>query len=327
MAARTRMIRLVLPAAIECLLGVFPVTPPPVLLIIFNRPDVSQRMFDVVKRARPARLFIAADGPRLDRSGDDRLCARTRAVFAHIDWPCDVQRLYRDENLGLTDAVVSAITWFFDHVEAGMILEDDCLPSLDFFSFSGELLERYADTPQVMHISGLNMAPDRPFSPHSYFFAEVGHIWGWATWRRAWRLYDFSMADWPAFRHEFGFTASPLRRALGRKFASVRAGRKATWSRVWYYTLLRHQGRAIIPSLNFIENVGFGPDATHTRKDWHPLRRQASSAMTFPLSHPPDLTPNRAYTSLLAKYHYGSYARRASELLWTAVDSVTRTSH
>lgn len=321
------MISLGVPNAIDSLSAVSLMTAPPVLLIIFNRPDVSQRMFDVVQQARPAQLFIAADGPRPDHVADRELCARTRSIFAHIDWPCEVHRLYRDRNLGLTDAVISSITWFFEHVEAGMILEDDCLPTVDFFPFSAELLERYADTPAVMHISGLNMAPGRSFSPDSYFFTEVGHIWGWATWRRAWRMYDFSMADWPAVRKDFGFTASPLRRALGRKFASVRAGRKATWSRVWYFTLLRHQGRAIIPSCNFIQNVGFGADATHTRKDWHPLRQTASAAMVFPLRHPADFTPNRAYTSLLAKYHYGSYARRASELLWTAVDAVRRAGH
>jgi hypothetical protein len=294
----------------------------PVLLLVFNRPAVARRLLDAVRAARPEQLFVAADGPRPDRPSDATLCASTRDVFTEIDWPCQVQTLYRDTNLGLTRAVISAITWFFDHVEAGVVLEDDCLPAPEFFRFAGELLEHYRDDAKVMHISGLNMAPEAAISPHSYFFTEVGHVWGWATWRRAWRLYDVTMADWPSMRSEFGPMAPPLRRALGRKFASAYAGRKITWSRVWYYTLVRHKGLAIIPSANLIENVGFGQDATHTTGDWHPLRRPVSNRMAFPLNHPPDQSTNRSYTQLLARYHYGSYARRASELAWSLVDVI-----
>lgn len=249
-------------------------------------------------------------------------CRQTRDVFTAIDWPCEIQTLYRGTNLGLADAVIQGITWFFDHVEAGVILEDDCLPAPDFLRFAGELLELYANDDRVMHISGLNMAPEARADGYSYFFAAVGHIWGWATWRRAWRLYDVTMADWPSMRHEFGFTASPLRRALGRKFASTHAGRKVTWARLWYYTTIRHQGLAVIPAVNLIENVGFGGDATHTTGGRHPLRRQASPDMTFPLRHPPDVTPDAGYERHLAKYHSGSYARRASELAWWLIDAL-----
>ena len=297
---------------------------PAVLLLVFNRPAVAGRLLEAVRAARPEQMFIAADGPRRDRPSDVALCASTRDVFTHIDWPCQVQTLYRDTNLGLMRAVISAITWFFDHVEAGVVLEDDCLPAPDFFRFAGELLEHYRDDARVMHISGLNMAPETAFSPYSYFFTEVGHVWGWATWRRAWRLYDVTMADWPRMRSKFGLTAPPLRRALGRKFASAYADRKITWSRVWYYTLFRHGGLAIVPSANLIENVGFGGDATHTTGDWHPLRRPVSAQIAFPLNHPQDRTTNVRYSQLLARYHYGSYARRASELAWSLVDTVTR---
>ena len=299
---------------------------PPVLLLVFNRPEVARRLFEAVSATRPTLLFVAADGPRPDHPEDDLRCRQTRDVFTRIDWPCQVHTLYHETNLGLTSAVTSAISWFFDHVEAGIILEDDCLPAIDFFRFAGELLDRYSADPQVMHISGLNMRPGTHFSPNSYFFTQVGHIWGWATWRRAWRLYDLTMTEWPAIRHQFGFTAPPLQRALGRKFASAHAHRKVTWSRAWYFTLLRHSGLAIIPTINFIENVGFGGDATHTTGDWHPLRLPASAGMAFPLTHPADRAPNARYTRLLAQYHYGSYARRASELAWTLVDTLARTA-
>lgn len=297
-------------------------TSPPVLLLVFNRPDVARRLLDAVGAARPARLFVAADGPRPGRPEDEARCAATRAVFSHVEWPCELQTLYRDTNLGLQAAVISAITWFFTHVEAGLIFEDDCLPAPDLFPFAGELLDRFAGDPQIMHISGLNMQPDETFSPHSYFFARVGHIWGWATWRRAWQRYDVRMSDWPAIRSRFGLGAPPLGRALGRKFASAYSGRKKTWSRVWYYTVARHDGLAIVPSVNLVRNIGFGPDATHTTGGWHPLRREEAGGLRFPLDHPRDRTPNEDYERLLARYHNGSYAQRLREYAWMAVDRV-----
>ena len=297
---------------------------PPVLLLVFNRPDITSRLLDAVRVARPARLFVAADGPRPERPGDADLCRRTRALLAGIDWPCRLETLYRDTNLGLQAAVTTGISWFFEHVDSGAILEDDCLPAPDFLPFAAEVLARHAGEPRIMHVSGLNMRPAERFSPHSYFFAEVGHVWGWATWRRAWRLYDASMAAWPAMRRRFDVAAPPLRRVLGRKFASAHANRKRTWPRIWYYTMARHDGLAIIPSVNLIRNVGFGDDATHTRRRRHPLRLEATGRMAFPLDHPPDLAVNARYQRHLARYHAGSYARRASETMWSGIDMLRR---
>jgi hypothetical protein len=175
-----------------------------------------------------------------------------------------------------------------------------------------------------MHVSGLNMRPEERFSPYSYFFAGAGHIWGWATWRRAWRLFDVTLADWPSMRHEFGLAAPPLRRILGRKFASAYADRKSTWARSWYYTVLRHGGLAIIPAVNLIRNVGFGADATHTRGGRHPLKRDAWGRMEFPLEHPPYLLANARYERHLARYHKGSYLRRAGDLGWMLLDELIR---
>jgi len=300
------------------------VTAPPVLLIVFNRPHVARRLLDSVRAARPDRLFIAADGPRPDRPDDRALCQETRRVFEGIDWPCEVHRLFHDVNLGLQPAVMAAIGWFFGAVEGGVIFEDDCLPAPEFFPFAGELLARFEADPRVMHISGLNMCPAERFSPDSYFFASAGHIWGWATWRRAWQLVDPSMREWPALRRSFNAATPELYRVLGRKFASAHARRKFTWARLWYYTLVSHAGLAAIPSVNLIQNVGFGPDATHTTTDRHPLRLEGAGRMRFPLMHPTEVTPNAAYDRHLVRYHLGSYARRAEDLSWAAIDAIAR---
>lgn len=294
-------------------------TSPPVLLLVFNRPEVTARLLDAVRAARPERLFIAADGPRRDRPEDAGRCEATRRVFDAIDWPCRVERLFREDNVGLDLAVISGISWFFTQVDAGVILEDDCLPAPELFPYSHELLGRYADNERVMHVSGLNMRPETAFSPHSYFFTRAGHIWGWATWRRAWDRFDRGMSGWPAMRDAYTRSAPPLQRALRRKFAAAYAGRKRTWARVWYYSVARHDGLAIVPSTNLVTNIGFDGDGTNTRGGAHPLRVGTSRRLTFPLDHPPGLAPNAAYERLLARYHRGSYLKRAREFAGWAV--------
>jgi hypothetical protein len=209
--------------------------------------------------------------------------------------------------------MVDAIDWFFTDGDAGVILEDDCIPAPDWLRFAGELLDRYAQVPRAMHISALNMRAGERFSDHSYFFAEVGHIWGWATWRRAWELYDPTLAAWPAMRPQFTRGATPLRRMLGRKIASAHAARKVTWSRCWYYTMLRHRGLAVIPAVNLVENVGGGADATHPTRRRHPLRRPVTAGVQFPLDHPTELVPNARYERHLARYHARSYSARVRE--------------
>ena len=242
-------------------------------------------------------------------------------VQRSIDWPCEVATLYRDTNLGLQAAVTSAVDWFFEHVDAGIVLEDDCVPEPDFFPFAGDLLDRYRDEPRVMHVSGLNMRPQETFGADSYFFAAVGHIWGWATWRRAWQLFEPALPSWPEVRRRTGRGASPLHRALGHKFASARAGRKWTWARAWYYATVRHDGLAVIPASNLVRNVGFGPEATHTRGGRHPLRVAPGNGLDFPLRHPAALSTSPQYAQHLARYHRGSYGRRLSNTLYTFLDA------
>ena len=239
-----------------------------------------------------------------------------RSAIDEIDWDCTIRTRYHQENLGLQAAMIGAVSWFFDEVEAGVILEDDCVPATTFLPTAGELLERYAATEDVMQISGLNMAPGRSVTEHSYLFAEVGHIWGWATWRRAWRLFDAELSTWPGARDEFLSDASRLHRVLARKFDSAHAGRKRTWSRAWAWATVSHGGLSTIPTANLIENIGGGSDATHGPTPRHPLRLPAQGELTFPLSHPETLAPDPAYERLLVRYHRGSYRRQAEDLAW-----------
>ena len=169
----------------------------PILFIIFNRPDTTQVVFNRIKEIKPKYLFIAADGPRLNVSDEVEKCEETREIINQIDWDCELKTLFRDRNLGCGMGVSSAITWFFDYVEQGIILEDDCLPDLTFFEFTALMLEKYKDNNKIKMISGTNYFFNKVKSKESYYFSKCFFIWGWATWKRAWSEFDFDMKSWP----------------------------------------------------------------------------------------------------------------------------------
>lgn len=268
----------------------------PVLLIVFNRPHLTRRVLAAVRAARPARLYVAADGPRPDRAPDPALCAATRAlVLAGIDWPCAVQTWFRTENLGCGQGPAAAIGWLFEQESEGIILEDDCLPTPGFFRFCAELLARYRHDRRVMHISGNNFAraARQPVAPgaESYHFSGRVHSWGWATWRRAWQHFDFDLALLPELRRRGTLAdiySSWLERQYWlRKFEAVRTGPQPAhiWDYQWHFAVAAHGGLAVVPAVNLVANIGFGADATHTfdAHDAHPTPHE----LPFPLRHPP----------------------------------------
>lgn len=241
----------------------------PVLFLIFNRPDVTGQVFNEIRRIKPAQLFIAADGPRAHITGEDEKCALTRQeVLNHIDWPCEVKTLLRDKNLGCGKAVSDAVTWFFEHVEEGIILEDDCLPDKTFFHFCENLLEKYRHNHEVMHIGGANFQDSNLNIKQSYYFSNYIHIWGWATWKRAWKLYDFTIP------HHFDATFTGILKQKFPKtaefdfwvknFTSMADQSIDTWDIQWSYSVYKNNDIGITPAVNLVSNIGFGPDATHT---------------------------------------------------------------
>ena len=161
----------------------------PIVFIVFNRPELTRRVFASIREARPSKLLVVCDGPRSGRPDDREKVAAVRQVIANgVDWPCDVRREYSESNLGCRERVVSGLNWVFALVEEAIVLEDDCLPDASFFAFAEEMLARYRNDPRVLHIGGNNFTSDKYHLSHSYAFSRYGHIWGWATWRRAWEL-------------------------------------------------------------------------------------------------------------------------------------------
>ncbi len=233
----------------------------PILFLIFNRPQTTQLVFDVIRKAKPSKLYIAADGARKDKVGEDKLCEQTRAIIEQVDWHCNVKTLFREHNLGCKIAISSAINWFFDNEEQGIILEDDCLPDLSFFTFCSALLEYYNHDTRIMHISGNNFQDGIVRGDGTYYFSKYNHIWGWATWKRAWLTYnvDMEQLDKALRLRVFENTLSKKELKFWLKyFNEIKTGIKNTWD---YQTMLNQwtqNGLTIIPNKNLVTNIGFG---------------------------------------------------------------------
>ncbi len=266
-----------------------------VAFCIFNRPDLTARVFAAIREERPRRLLVIGDGPRREVAGEASRVAECRAIAEAVDWPCVVERNYSDTNLGCRLRMASGLDWAFSRAEALVVLEDDCLPGAGFFPFVTSLLERYADDERVMMISGDCFVP-RKLDAESYRFSRWAHIWGWASWRRAWRHYDLSISTWPELRElgwlhgicdgagETGYWTS--------LFDQVHAGGVDTWDFSWMYACWLHQGLTILPTNNLVSNIGFRADATHTTDPASALAGLPAGAAQ-PLVHPRNIFRDR----------------------------------
>jgi hypothetical protein len=260
----------------------------PVIFLIFRRPDVTSQVFERIRAAKPTKLLVVADGPR--NAQEAPLCEQARKVTEQIDWGCQVLRNYSDINLGCRDRVSSGLSWAFAQVEEAIILEDDCLPDITFFQFCEDMLVRYREDTRVMSIAGTNIQSNFSLDS-SYFFSRFALMWGWATWRRAWKLYDYEMLAWPSLRktrwlYSIGVGKELFRWCWNTNFDRVYSGEVNTWDYQWIYTCWREHGLTILPSVNLVKNIGFGNDATHTRVDHPVLSMLTEKQMNWPLKHP-----------------------------------------
>jgi len=240
--------------------------------MIFNRPEVTRRVLAEIAKVQPRALWVIADGARPNFPDEKEQVAATRAVIEdfekRLDWTCQIQRNYSENNLGCKQRVASGLDWVFDACEKAIVLEDDCLPTSDFFLFCQELLDRYQEDRRVMSIGGVNFQDGLQHSPYSYYFTKYFHCWGWASWRRAWQHYDLSMRSWPEFKSLGGlhaFCDSTREETYWQKTLAAAHGNLIdTWDYALFYSFLAQGGMQILPNTNLVSNIGFGIGATHT---------------------------------------------------------------
>lgn len=279
----------------------------PIIFLVFNRPELTERVFARIREVRPTKLFVVADGPRSDRPGEAEKCRTVRELIERgIDWPCELVRDYSEVNLGCGRRVASGITNAFELIEEAIILEDDCLPDPTFFRFCAELLERYRDEQGVGVICGTNHQYGEVRGSKSYFFSRYCHVWGWATWRRAWKKFDYAMVDWPQWRDHGGvnqmFSRGTVRRFWRWTWNETFNGRIDTWDYRWTYSCLRHELLSVLPCRPLVQNIGFGPDATHTYSAAG--FQEASCPMSFPLQCPSEITTDSSAEDRTASKEY-----------------------
>ncbi len=263
---------------------------PPILFIIFNRPDLGYQVFKRIREAQPKKLFIAADGPRDEVTEDIELCNASRQIVKMVDWDCEIQTLFQPTNQGCKLAESAAINWFFKNIDEGIILEDDCVPDLSFFRYCSELLSYSRNDTRIMHISGDNFQQGIKRTQYSYYFSRWIHLSGWATWQRAWKYYDADMKSWPILRdtdwlndiHGNESIAMDWGIRFDRAYNSV----VNSYGYPWTYSCWVQNGMAILPEVNLVSHIGIGPSATHTKTANPNTSNLPTSPVEFPLNHP-----------------------------------------
>lgn len=270
----------------------------PVVMCVFNRPAETARVLGALQVVRPRTLFVISDGPREHRLNEATAVAEVRSLFGRISWPCDVVTTYSDTNLGCRRRVSSGLDWLFEQVREAIILEDDTVPHPSFFPFCEELLDRYRDESGVGSISGTDFTGGTCRMAESYGFSRYNLFWGWATWRRAWAMYDDDMTCFSETGD--GSLREVLRRTFERRrerlywqyiLTRVREGRIDSWGYRWLLSCWKAGLLGIQPACSLVRNIGVGENATHTRRWTYDIGRVGE--MTFPLSHPPAVRRDR----------------------------------
>ncbi len=263
----------------------------PVAFFIFNRPDTTQKVFEAIGKAKPKKLYVFADGPRKEKN-ELQNCLETRKVIDGVDWDCEVIKKFSETNLGCQSNISQGLAWLFEREENAIILEDDCLPNESFFPFCEELLKRYKDNKQIMTISGSNFQFGKKRSEHSYYFSRYNHCWGWATWKRSWKLYDSSMVNWPEQKDKLvkeTFSKFIERQYWKLIFQQVYSSKISTWDYKFTYAIFQARGLNIIPIKNLVSNIGFDSGGTHTLDSNNKLANLKTESLEFPLNHPAEI--------------------------------------
>lgn len=265
----------------------------PVAITVFNRLDTTERVFNVIRQVKPSKLLIIADGPRLDRPGEAEKCEAVRGVFEQIDWDCEVIKHYSNTNQGCKKTVSSGLNWVFDTVEEAIILEHDTLPHPSFFKYCEELLDRYRFDSRIMGISGQNNQFGHKRTEYSYYFSHFPSIWGFATWRRAWKYYDIEMKSWPQVRDtkllESILGDSKAVKNWQARFDALYSNYIDTWDYQWTLSCWLQKGLIAISEVNLVSNIGFTSDSINNTDSNSQYADIPVESINFPLKHPPHI--------------------------------------
>lgn len=279
----------------------------PVAFFTFNRLDTTKRVFSRIKDARPKRLYLISDGARETKTGEkERVDEVRKFLLESIDWECEVFKDFSEKNLGCGKRLFSGISWVLSQEEETIILEDDVLPNPSFFRYCQEMLEYYRNDERIMLVGGSNSACNIFPTDKDYLFTKMPLIWGWATWRRAWELYDFNISTWPEAKKN-----GSVRKKLPLKtywqyegeFDSLYAHQFDTWDYQLFYAVLHNDKLCIAPRISYTENLGFEAceDATHTSGGQNSKPQYTTGECRFPIVHREDVKEDTDFDKVYLK--------------------------
>ncbi|MGI0480772.1 glycosyltransferase family 2 protein [Geminocystis sp. CENA526] len=286
----------------------------PVALIIFKRPKQTQQVFNAIRQAQPKQLFVIADGARNPEEVEK--CQQAQDIIKQVDWDCQVYTNYAEQNLGCRERVSSGITWVFEQVEEAIILEDDCLPHPSFFRYCETLLDYYREDERVMVITGDNFQGENKRTPYSYYFSKYPHCWGWASWRRAWKYWDYKMSKWNEYKdldfikfvHEDPYEQKYWTQIFDRLFLE---GKPDTWDYQWTFACWSQNGLTVLPNVNLVSNIGFGEDGTHTFGD-SPFANMPTEDIGE-IIHPPFVVQHKEADLYTFDHNFGGLAMKEAD--------------
>ncbi len=290
-----------------------------VAFLIFNRPNLTEIVFEAIRQVKPRKFLVVADGPRFPEEVDE--CKKARSIIEKVDWQCEVLTNFSEVNLGCKRRISSGLAWVFSEVEEAIILEDDCLPAPSFFSYCEALLEYYRYDERIMHISGNNFQNGQTITNYSYFFSKYTFVWGWASWRRAWKHYDVGLKTWPSFR-KLDLVSSMCETHHEQKYWSdifdrVFNNAIDTWDYQWLYACWSQNGLSILPKSNLVSNIGFGSNATHTNYE-SPLA-QLPVCDIWEIKHPEFVFDDRVADTYIFENYYGGKSIKKSNSLFSNI--------
>ena len=279
----------------------------PVVIIVYNRPNITKKVFNVVRLAKPKELFVIADGPK-ESSEDIERCKKTREIFDNISWSCDLYKNYSDYNMGGPERIPSGLNWVFKNVQQAIILEHDCVPAISFFRFCDDLLDYYKIDNRIGMISGNNFQKYQ-VNNYSYYFSIFTHCWGWATWKRAWDFFDINISQWKELKYRnflnYYFCKTTYNNFWYQIFERQFKNIKRHWDFAWTFNCWSQNMLTILPNKNLITNIGFGSKATNTKDKNSPFANMKSYELNFPLRHPPYCYPDYQADMYTQKYNFG----------------------
>jgi hypothetical protein len=286
----------------------------PVALFVFNRPELTRRVFDRVAEAEPPTLFVVSDGPRSDVPEDETLVDEVHDVVTAVDWDCDLRTDFAETNMGVKERISSGISWVLSRTDEAIFLEDDCLPHPDFFRFCDRMLELYRGDERVMDVTGTNALERWKDDRQDYHFSYHGLIWGWATWADAWSEFDPEMSLWndPEVRGRIRdvLADDTQFRYTERLYQKTYRGELDTWDYQWGFARQRNSGLSVVPSRNLVRNIGFESGTNHSDALDDPRANLSTFDVEFPIERngfvAPDREYDRRYHAIRAPFWYRS---------------------